>query len=90
MSWNPSKREKKALTDEQILEMLGRGMPTATGIAVSAEIALRVPSVAAEQLRWTLRDLDEAVARGDIFAFIHGGNWNPNMKFAYSTVKALR
>lgn len=57
MSWNPFKREKKALTDEQILEMLGGGMPTATGIAVSTETALRVPAVAA-----AVRTISEAAA----------------------------
>lgn len=57
MSWNPFKRTKKALTDEQILEMLGGGIPTATGIAVSAESALRVPAVAA-----AVRTISEAAA----------------------------
>jgi len=37
---------KKALTDDQILEMIGSGIPTATGVAVSIETALRVPAVA--------------------------------------------
>lgn len=57
MSWNPFRREKKALTDEQILEMLGSGAPTATGIPVSAELALRVPAVAA-----AVRTISEAAA----------------------------
>jgi HK97 family phage portal protein len=51
------KREEKALTDEQILEMLGGGMPTATGIPVSAPIALQVPAVAA-----AVRTIAEAAA----------------------------
>lgn len=57
MIWNPFRREQKALTDEQILEMLGGGTPTATGIAVSAESALRVPAVAA-----AVRTISEAAA----------------------------
>lgn len=57
----PFRREQKALTDEQILEMLGGGMPTATGIAVSAESALRVPAVAA-----AVRTISEAAASLDV------------------------
>lgn len=57
MRWNPFRTEKKALTDEQILEMLGGGVPTATGIAVSSETALRVPAVAA-----AVRTISEAAA----------------------------
>ncbi|MCV9997671.1 phage portal protein [Pararhizobium sp. YC-54] len=53
----PFKSEKKALTDEAILEMLGGGMPTATGVAVSAESALRVPAVAS-----AVRTISEAAA----------------------------
>lgn len=53
----PFRREKKALTDEQILEMLGGGVPTHSGIAVSAEIALRTPAVAA-----AVRTISEAAA----------------------------
>ncbi|MBP1856851.1 phage portal protein [Rhizobium herbae] len=53
----PFRTEKKALTDEQILEMLGGGMPTATGVAVSAESALRVPAVAS-----AVRTISEAAA----------------------------
>ena len=53
----PFRTEKKALTDEQILEMLGGGVPTVTGIAVSAETALRVPAVAA-----AVRTISEAAA----------------------------
>lgn len=49
--------ERKALTDEQILEMLGGGGPTASGVAVSAEAALRVPAVAA-----AVRTIAEAAA----------------------------
>lgn len=48
---------KKALTDEQILEMLGQGAPTATGIPVSIETALRVPAVAT-----AVRTISEAAA----------------------------
>lgn len=55
--FNFFRREQKALTDEQILEMLGSGMPTATGIAVSADTALRVPAVAA-----AVRTIAEAAA----------------------------
>ena len=51
------RREVKALTDEQILDMLGGGMPTSTGIAVSSELALRVPAVAA-----AVRTIAEACA----------------------------
>lgn len=57
MRWNPFRAEKKALTDEQILEMLGGGMPTATGIPVSSKIALQVPAVAA-----AVRTISEAAA----------------------------
>ena len=48
---------KKALTDEDILEMLGGGAPTATGVAVSVETALRVPAVAT-----AVRTISEAAA----------------------------
>lgn len=51
------RREQKALTDEQILEMLGSGAPTIAGLAVSSETALRVPAVAA-----AVRTISEAVA----------------------------
>ena len=43
----PFRSERKALTYEQIIEMLGGGAPTSSGIAVSADSALRVPAVAA-------------------------------------------
>lgn len=49
--------ERKALTDEQLLDLLGGGVPTATGVAVSAETALRVPAVAA-----AVRTISEAAA----------------------------
>lgn len=52
-----TQRETKALTDEQILEMLGSGVPTAAGVAVSADIALRTPAVAA-----AVRTISEACA----------------------------
>lgn len=52
-----TRREQKALTDEQILEMIGGGMPTASGVAVSADIALRTPAVAA-----AVRTISEACA----------------------------
>jgi hypothetical protein len=52
-----TQRESKALTDEQILEMLGSGIPTASGVAVSAETALRTPAVAA-----AVRTIAEACA----------------------------
>ncbi|OCJ38185.1 phage portal protein [Agrobacterium tumefaciens] len=55
--WPFAKTEKKALTDEQILEMLGGGIPTATGISVSSESALRVPAVAS-----AVRTISEAAA----------------------------
>ncbi|WGG58236.1 phage portal protein [Brucella intermedia] len=48
---------KKALTDEDILKMLGGGAPTATGVAVSIETALRVPAVAT-----AVRTISEAAA----------------------------
>lgn len=51
-----SKRDK-ALTDEQILEMLGGGLPTETGVSVSIETALRVPAVAT-----AVRTIAEAAA----------------------------
>ena len=54
--------EKKALTDEQILEMLGGGVTTSAGISVSAETALRVPAVAA-----SVRTISEAAASLDCF-----------------------
>ncbi|MDI7864082.1 phage portal protein [Rhizobiaceae bacterium n13] len=53
----PFRTEKKALTDDQILEMLGSGVPTSTGLAVSVETALRVPAVAA-----AVRTISEAAA----------------------------
>lgn len=49
--------ERKALTDEQILEMLGGGVSTSSGVAVSADAALRVPAVAA-----AVRTIAEAAA----------------------------
>lgn len=49
--------EKKALTDDQILEMLGTGVTTSTGINVGVEQALRVPAVAA-----AVRTIAEAAA----------------------------
>lgn len=52
--------ERKALTDEQILDMLGGGLPTNAGIPVSAETALRVPAVAS-----AVRTISEAVASLD-------------------------
>jgi len=55
--WPFTKTEKKALTDEQILDLLGGGVPTATGISVSSETALRVPAVAA-----AVRTIAEAAA----------------------------
>ncbi len=55
--WPFTKTEKKALTDEQILELLCGGIPTATGISVSSETALRVPAVAA-----AVRTISEAAA----------------------------
>jgi len=59
-SW-PFRSERKALTAEQILEMLGGGRPTATGIAVSADVALGVPAVAA-----AVRTISEAAAALDL------------------------
>lgn len=49
--------ERKALTDEQLLEMLTAGINTSSGIAVSADVALRVPAVAA-----AVRTISEAAA----------------------------
>ena len=51
-----SKRDK-ALTDDQLLELMGAGVPTATGVAVSVENALRVPAVAT-----AVRTISEAAA----------------------------
>lgn len=51
-----SKRDK-ALNDEQILELLGGGVPTATGVSVSIDDALRVPAVAT-----AVRTISEAAA----------------------------
>ena len=42
-----NRHEKKALTDAQLADLLGTGTATASGIAVSAETALRAPPVAA-------------------------------------------
>lgn len=50
-------KRNKALTDEQILEMLGGGLPTETGVSVSIETALRVPAVAT-----AVRTISEAAA----------------------------
>lgn len=58
--WPFSLFERKALTDEQILDMLGGGAPTSAGIAVSADTALRVPAVAA-----AVRTIAEACASLD-------------------------
>jgi len=51
-----SKRDK-ALTDDQLLELIGAGVPTATGVAVSVENALSVPAVAT-----AVRTISEAAA----------------------------
>lgn len=56
----PFRSEKKALTDEQILDLLGGGYATSSGISVSREGALRVPAVAA-----AVRTISEAVASLD-------------------------
>ncbi len=61
MRFWPFRSERKALTDEQILEMLGGGVQTATGITVSADTALRVPAVAA-----AVRTISEAAAALDL------------------------
>lgn len=53
--------ERKALTDDQILEMLGGGVSTATGISVSSDTALRVPAVAS-----AIRTISEAAASLDL------------------------
>lgn len=53
----PFRKEQKALTDEQILEMLGGGTLTATGVLVSPEQALKVPAVAI-----AVRTISEAAA----------------------------
>lgn len=55
MRWWPF--SQKALTDEQILDMLGGGVETSSGVSVSADSALRVPAVAA-----AVRTISEAVA----------------------------
>jgi len=57
MRFWPFRTEKKALTDAQILEMLGGGYPTSTGLQVSVDMALRVPAVAA-----AVRTIAEAAA----------------------------
>ncbi len=48
---------RKALTDEQILDMLGGSATTSAGISMSADTALRVPAVAA-----AVRTISEACA----------------------------
>lgn len=60
MFWPFTRSEKKALTDEDILEMFGSGAMTSAGIMVSAEVALRVPAVSA-----AVRTIAEAVASLD-------------------------
>tara|TARA_R110002020_G_scaffold5179_4_gene21931 strand:- start:12866 stop:14104 length:1239 start_codon:yes stop_codon:yes gene_type:complete len=57
----PFYREKKALTDEQLLDLLGTGVTTSTGLSVSIDMALRVPAVAA-----AVRTISEAAASLDI------------------------
>ncbi len=52
---------RKALTDEQILKMLGGGVKTSSGIVVSADTALRTPAVAA-----AVRTISEAAASLDV------------------------
>lgn len=49
--------EKKALTEEQFLDLISAGQPTSTGINVSVEQALRVPAVMA-----AVRTISEACA----------------------------
>jgi HK97 family phage portal protein len=48
---------KKALTDEEILDLVGGGVQTSSGITVSSDTALRVPAVAA-----AVRTISEAAA----------------------------
>ncbi len=57
MRWWPFRSERKALTDEQILELLGGGASTSSGISVSPDTALCVPAVAA-----AVRTISEACA----------------------------
>lgn len=66
--------EKKALTDEQILEMLGGGGETTSGVAISADTALRVPAVAA-----AVRTISEAAAslRMSVVAIAEDGTETP-------------
>lgn len=53
----PFRRETKALTDEEILELVGGAVSTSSGLTVSADTALRVPAVAA-----AVRTIAEACA----------------------------
>lgn len=60
MAWTlPWRRraETKALTDEQLLDLLGGGASTSSGVPVSVDTALRVPAVAA-----AVRTISEAAA----------------------------
>lgn len=59
--WPFKSADRKALTDEQLLELLGGGVSTSAGVAVSAETALRVPAVAA-----AVRTISEAAASLDL------------------------
>lgn len=61
MSIWPFRSEKKALTDEQLLELLGSGISTSAGLTVSAESALSVPAVAG-----AVRTISEAAASLDL------------------------
>lgn len=60
MRFWPFRTEKKALTDEDLLDLLGGGTKTSTGISVSTDMALRVPAVAA-----AVRTIAEACASLD-------------------------
>jgi HK97 family phage portal protein len=53
--------EKKALTDGELLDMLGGSVSTAAGISVTADAALRVPAVAS-----AVRTISEAAASLDV------------------------
>lgn len=61
MRIGPFKFFEKKQTDQEILDLLGGGVSTSSGIAVSADNALRVPAVAA-----AVRTISEAAASLDV------------------------
>lgn len=76
MSWyNPkSWFERKAQTDAQLLELLGGGISTSSGVVVTPEVALRVPAVSR-----AISLISDTIASFPIIVERHDGkDWRPD------------